>query len=478
MRRIITITFLSIYASFLFSMDVSVDHAVFKTTEGTYLETYLRVLQNSITFSKVDQNKKQASVEFLVTISQKNKIVAFEKYILNSPHLQNPKDMLDVKRFAIPSGSYVLKIEGKDLNDDKNTVTLEKRVDVYDLSDGTTLSDVQLLGKVEKMEGENPMIKNGIYMEPLSYSQVPEDINSLNVYAEFYQSTSSQHFYILEVFEGFDGVGGNSIMKKVNKIPEQSIVPLLVQLPFDKVPSGNYHLKFKVIDKQKNVISERIVDFTRANQKYDQEYWANFNKEVESSFVSDMNEEELVYILRACAPIIYEPKRSILNYMIKEAPVQAKRKFVLDFWVDKSPENTYFNMQKYLEFAKAIDLEYNSNVGYGFETDRGYTFLRYGKPNNVLDIDQEVDAFPYEIWYYDFIPETNQSNVRFLFYNKSLVHNDYSLLHSTCRGERQNPNWEIELYRKGLEVPQDATIDATNIQDNWNRHARKYFNEF
>jgi GWxTD domain-containing protein len=167
-----------------------------------------------------------------------------------------------------------------------------------------------------------------------------------------------------------------------------------------------------------------------------------------------------------------------MNFMIKEAPIQAQRKFLLNFWNENAPTSPEFSYQKYMEVVNAIDKEYNSNVGYGFETDRGYIFLRYGQPSNILNVDTEPDSYPYEIWYYHYLKETNQTNVRFIFYNKSLVHNDFSILHSTCIGEKQNPAWEIELYRKGLEVPITNSIDGTTVGDGWQRNAKRYFNEY
>jgi len=100
------------------------------------------------------------------------------------------------------------------------------------------------------------------------------------------------------------------------------------------------------------------------------------------------------------------------------------------------------------------------------------------KPTNVVSIDTEPDAVPYEIWYYNNMPQTQQTNVRFLFYNPSLSHNDFKLLHSTCIGERVNSAWETVLYKS---VPLERlgnSTDATQVKDNWNRNARRYFNEY
>ncbi|MEZ4983759.1 MAG: hypothetical protein R2795_01770 [Saprospiraceae bacterium] len=46
--------------------------------------------------------------------------------------------------------------------------------------------------------------------------------------------------------------------------------------------------------------------------------------------------------------------------------------------------------------------------------------------------------------------------MRFIFYNPSLAADDFILLHSDVFGERQNPQWQLELYRDSpYEHPND-----------------------
>ena len=74
-----------------------------------------------------------------------------------------------------------------------------------------------------------------------------------------------------------------------------------------------------------------------------------------------------------------------------------------------------------MKVAEKVDLYFKSGFGYGFETDRGYTYLKYGPPADIVTVEDEPSAPPYEIWvYYDF-PMTSQSNVKFLFYNPIIV---------------------------------------------------------
>ena len=35
----------------------------------------------------------------------------------------------------------------------------------------------------------------------------------------------------------------------------------------------------------------------------------------------------------------------------------------------------------YLNLARAVDKKFNSGFGYGFETDRGRIFMKYGAPD-------------------------------------------------------------------------------------------------
>lgn len=467
---------------FALGLEISIDADSFKNGGKSYLETYIRIIGNTIEFKDVVGQEKsmQAGVELTLIISQGENIISYERYVLNSPLFMEPKDFLDVKRFALAPGIYKLKAEAVDINNENNKLEIEKSVEIASYLDPINLSDVQLFGSVTSADPSNPLAKNGLLMEPLTYGFVSSDIAVLNIYAEVYKKEISKATYFIRyaILDGHSSEGKELVIQKFKKLEGKENEPLVLRLPVDELPSGKYHVIVELFDKNKATLSTKKVDFVRSNPEYDMEYWRSYNKNEDYSFVSDLSEEELDYALRAISAIVYEPKKSLMNFMIKEAPKRAQRKFLFDFWKENAPTSPELSYLKYMEVAKAIDIEFNNNVGHGFETDRGYIFLRYGKPSNILSVDTEPDSYPYEIWYFNYMKETNQTNVRFIFYNKSLVHNDYDILHSTCIGERQNPAWEVELYRKGLEVPYSNAIDDTTVDDNWQRNAKRYFNEY
>ena len=96
-----------------------------------------------------------------------------------------------------------------------------------------------------------------------------------------------------------------------------------------------------------------------------------------------------------------------------------------------------------------------------------------------MSVEDEQSAPPYEIWFYNQFPQTNQNNVKFVFYNPSLATNGFTMLHSTARGEVNNPRWEVDLYGS---APNDLDgsnyIDGTQMKGNIGRHARRLYESF
>ncbi|HEX9933600.1 MAG TPA: hypothetical protein VGB38_00265, partial [bacterium] len=64
----------------------------------------------------------------------------------------------------------------------------------------------------------------------------------------------------------------------------------------------------------------------------------------------------------------------------------------------------------------------------------------YGKPSDIDRFPSSYQMVPYEIWSYDAI----EGGVIFVFADLSGFKN-YSLLHSTKRGEVYNPEYEAQL---------------------------------
>ena len=144
--------------------------------------------------------------------------------------------------------------------------------------------------------------------------------------------------------------------------------------------------------------------------------------------------------------MIHQEDTRLLTKLLKWGTTYEKRNFLKSYWLEVYPEETGKMYTMYTILLEEVHDLFYDGFGYGFETDRGRIYIRYGKPNDIIRVEDDPMAFPYEIWTYEELPGNGQGNVKFLFYNEHLAGNAFRLLHSTAIGELSNPRWEIVLY--------------------------------
>ncbi len=126
--------------------------------------------------------------------------------------------------------------------------------------------------------------------------------------------------------------------------------------------------------------------------------------------------------------------------------VQDKREYLFNYWKKRDDiTSTLENEFKKTYFAR-IELanqRYRTFSSKGFKTDRGRVFVRFGEPDEIERHPNETNSKPYEVWYYHQI----EGGVYFIFGDYTGF-NYYELLHSTKRGEMQDPQWARRLQTK------------------------------
>lgn len=469
------------------ALDANISYATFKSTSGNYLELYIHVLGNSAEFISVNDSMLQASLEVIVLFNSGGEIVKFDKYMLNSPVFAEVQDFIDLKRYILPDGDYTIEVSVNDVNRADNAKQYSQKFSMIYGEERVGQSDIQLLASIkpasEDMAG-NPLVKSGYYLESLPSHFYDKYCERLIFYQEVYDADQfiDDNFlvsYYIEKIEGEQRSPPIGLTHK-RKTPAK-VVPMLQQVDITQLESGNYELSVEVRNRSGNLLSKKKVYFQRSNPYLNssREEIAAGPNNLANEFVAKLDAQELRYALKAIAMQVDKTDGDLLNSIIKEKNLDAMRLYLFSFWAQENaaqPESAY---EAYMEVARAIDQKFNSGFGYGFETDRGYVFMKYGAPNDALTIETDPNAPPYEIWFYNQFPQTNQQNVKFLFYNPSLSTNGFILLHSTARGEISNPRWEVELYRGTGEDPIDnGFIDGTRMQEGTGRYARRLFESF
>jgi GWxTD domain-containing protein len=465
------------------ALDAGVSFAVYATPDKPYIEVNLEIAALSLTWQTTADSTLRAGVDVLLMIKQGEKVINFEQYRLNSPAVWSPRSLLDVRRLAVPNGEYTLEIEIADLNAPANKTTFKSPL-VVAVGTGLHLSELQLLRRYKPDASESPFVKNGILLEPLPFNFYEKEIEKLSFYAEVYHAdrSISDETYLLRYFvESDKGAGKFELVSAGSqKKKPVSIDAVLAQIDIRDLKSGNYRLTVELRNRANELLALRRLDFQRSNPFLQLNEHEITDEILQKEFVQELSEANLRYSLRALNPMVYGDDSETLKNVLKGDNLRAMRFYLFRYFVQKDPNNPRQAYLSYMEAAGAVHEKFQSGFRYGFETDRGRMFLRYGKPDDLVHVEDDPSAPPYEIWVYYNFPKTNQKNVKFLFYNPTLAGEDFILLHSNARGEINNPRWERDLYQRnaGNQQEGDNFHDSQNMKRNVNRYARVYFEDF
>ncbi len=440
----------------------------FETVEGENLaELYIGVLNSSI---QVSDNQDIKGVEIKLIVRSGNEMVLADKYTLTQNKLIT-KDFFHIQRIKLKPGTYTFHVELKDITDANRTFNKDVTAEFKKPQNEASISSIQILGHIEKDENESNQSKNGYIMEPLKFLYLNQQYRKFNVYLETYNTDQldTDHYLIR-----YDIVhqAGDTVLTRYKKRQNAPLDPiLLTELNDTSWSSGQYTFHLALLELDQNKIASKATKFILSNPREKEE----FVEQAGPSFASELTDEELNYALRALAPKVNPLDVERLNHMIAEGTRSARESFLHQFWALYHPINPKSGYEEYMEVVQALDNMYYDGLGHGFESDRGYIYLKYGQPNQQIVVEDEPTAPPYEIWFYDYFPATKQSNVKFVFYNPAST--TFELLHSNARGEINDPQWLIKLYRNSPEDVIGNSIDAREVKDYWNRRAAEIYND-
>ncbi len=465
------------------ALDTGVSYAVYCTPDGKpYLEVNLEIAAGSVMYRRIDSVQMQAGVDVLILVKNGETVVKYEKYTLKSPIVDFPDDLLDVKRMSLAPGEYTLEVTAQDINDPENKSQFSKPVSVK-FGDKIALSELQLLRGFRADNSDSPFSKNGYYMEPLPFNFYDRYATLLAFYAEIYHADKSipeGKFRVRYMIEKEAGNGQRSLISAGSQEKNRSAMDaLLVKMDISKLETGNYSLTVELRTLTNELLTARSLQFQRSNPFQDFRDTELTDDVLQKQFVQGLDEDALVYSLKAISVLMSGDLSATIKDVLNKKDLKEMRFFLFRHFVEQDPNNPEDAYYKYIAVANAANKKFASGFRLGFETDRGRTFLRFGQADDVVHVEDEPGAPPYEIWIYYKFPKTGQNNVKFLFYNPSLAGDDYITLHSTARGEIQNPKWERELYRRNpQEFTEDNYHDATVVTRNNGRMARTYFEDY
>ena len=120
----------------------------FNTPDGKpFMETYISVLGNSVSFKKNAGGKYQGVVEVGILFSQNGVIKASKKYNLMSPEQKdtlNRPPFIDQQRFLLDTGAYEMEIMIMDKNINGKKFSMKEMMKVDFSPSKVNISDVEI----------------------------------------------------------------------------------------------------------------------------------------------------------------------------------------------------------------------------------------------------------------------------------------------------------------------------------------------
>lgn len=449
------------------------DFMVYYSPDGSpYIENYFWINGQTVTYNTVG-NKKKAAIEVVVMFSQKGKVVSYDKYVLESEEYDAKdsvfQDFLDMRRYQLPKGDTEFELFITDLN--KKTSYIEKKDTIHPhVTDGQTsyLSAIEFVEMYAKTGTKNNFSKAGYDILPYVGALYQQDVKKLTFYTELYdtdkdfgQSGKYLLTYYLENLESGRQLENFTVRKRETATDVKSI---FAEFNIEKLAAGNYKLVVEVRDSANKYVAQTSRVFRRENSAYDmkEEDFATLN--IENTFVSLLDKDSLDIYIRMLKPISSETEYLLGKNVIKNGDPTFMKRYLLSFWIKRNNQDPYNDFRLYCNVVKMVHKVYGNPVTEGYNTDRGRIFLKYGQPDKINQRYNEANTYPYEIWQYYQLH--GQNNVRFVFYNKDMVSDDFVLLHSDLRGEIQNKQWEMFLRQRNTIFGVDDT-KPSNDSNTW-----------
>ena len=437
------IIFVSTNAQNLFDFD----YAQFGyDSTSNYLEFYYSFNQSSMKVSSSDtMNVVEGALQISIEdTSSRQKIVDKEWRVahqVSDSGEAGSKYLIGVVGFIIPHAAYKCTIGGRDVKEEKNQRVYTEYLNAGRfITDHISISDIQLASRIiqDSPNKESIFYKNSMEIYPIPSSVFGENQPVVFYYSELYNLLKLNGSESLKLISSVYNSKGKVVFSKSKPISKSYDSRVEVgSIVVNKYPTDTYTFVIALIDSASNYgvsSSKRFYVFNPSIAITD-----SMTGQVSGVFASEfgvMADEELDDLFNKSK---YIASSAEVDKYDKINTTEGKREFLYNFWKDKdndpsTQENEFYKL--YLSKVTLSNQKYGSLSRVGWKSDRGRVYIIYGEPSEIERYPNQVDTKPYEIWYYNEL----EGGVIFVFGDLTGF-SDYTLLHSTLRGELRDDNW-------------------------------------
>ena len=465
-----------------------VSYATFEAARQPYLEVYVTAERRSLERSEDGRH----AVDLLLTLEHEgaasDTLVLADRVTMWSPPSDSLANFMEALRYSVPAGEYVLRLALADAHAGEGAppLKLATPVRVRAPSRSLRLSDIQLVASrtpVAEESAASSLVKGDYVLEPLAGNLVRRQMSGTSAYVEVYQAepASGSPAVLEHTLSRLSDLGQTvDLSRKTIRLRDLApTTPVFLSYNTESLESGQYLLTVTLRDRALQELDRRLATFFVANPEADAVAAARVGPP-DTAFVDRIPTDSLEYVLLSLIPVTEAEQQGVLQGAVRSDDEDIQRRTILNHFVATAPRpsaagETY---RQYMAVVREVDLAFRSGFGRGFQPDRGHIWLKYGQPDDRIEVNNDPSAPPYEIWVYNYVERTRQTPGKFLFYNPSLDNANYVMLHSTVRGEIRDPRWRRELYSKTIgEFGDPDSAQGLDVGDNVGRYADQYFND-
>lgn len=430
------------------------------SNKDCFVEVALTYGPGYLNFQKTSDQKFFVQLKTYVNIFENNRLIKTDSFFVKKTSIAGPDSFpyfAYIKRYWLKNHhDYMFSIHVKDFygKDTSMNFHAQKKISINFSDDKISSSDIQFIEFIEKSDNKNDMFyKYGYAIVPYNDNYFNEDFNEIKFLMEIYNAdtvlTKNEPYVIKYYLKDKDNDKVLETYGGFQKKTSAKITPFIASIGINKLPSGNYDLIVEGFDKNNRLLFSKSKYFQRKNTNVVKTL--SLNDEI--FFGNQTNIDTLKMWVEALWPIANNLEKDwIINQSVKKDPTLMKN-FMIDFW-DKRASDTASAVEmakRYYSNLNIVMKNFKCGKIAPYYTDRGRVYLQYGAPNQRSIQLSEPGAYPYEIWQYYRIydPATHQffTNKKFVFVNKGIADDCYSLIHSDMKGELSNPNWQNEIMK-------------------------------
>ena len=468
------------------SLNAYISYAVFNTPgENTtpYVETYITFDKGSLVYVKNESGQYTATINVTVMFKQWESVQNFGKYSLTSPMVSDTTGIggffMDMQRYSLVNGTYNLEVILEDANNksDKPFKAIDQLL--IDFPENLCMSSIIGLESFSKADTETNTTKNGYDIIPMIMPYYPETLNKLTFYAEIYNAKKQLgegEKYLLNTYIcAFENGTVLNNFYFTKRMTAKDIDVIINNMDITNLPSGNYYLVLEARDRNNDLIGLNRYFFQRSNPYYQIDNTLLSSIDLDHVFTGKINNIDTIReYIRMINPISTLVEKDYASELIKTDDLRTMQQYFYTFW---SSRNKLEPKQAWLDYysqVQRVNASFNTVNGKGYDSDRGIVFLKYGAPDRIVQSYFEPGAYPYEIWHYYVLGES-QRNKKFVFMTQDLVTNDFRLIHSDATGEISNFRWPNEIYSGTYGSYYDYGVDGAAKPDSYGDKAVDYY---